>query len=453
MQSPSRVDLPPGTRRRRAVPHRRLVRLVGGLIVASALVPIFPSLGVLWVGALILITLLVVADFLLRPHRGAVSVTREVRPIQHVGRKSSYLVRVRNESSSPLLVRVREVLPGALEGDGLDERVELQVKGEASFEIPLVGVARGEHRLLPTGIRLSRPIGLLEYQELVCHDDRVLVLPGRPAVESDWILSRATLVENLGERRVRRRGMAREFESLRQYVVGDEVRHMDWKASARRLKPLVRLFEAERNAEVILALDCGRLMGGLVNGICKLDLAMTPVLDLAAVALRRRERLGFLAFDSEPRAFVPARPGLPQLREILTAMARLPAGVNPTSYLRAVRYLEARHRKRALIVFFTDFTDELSAQEMYRSLVALTRRHILIFVGVGDPHLEEIHERSGNDVRSVFEKAVAGDLLLERRRVMAQLARSGVFTLDGEPSQLSGPLISKYLEVRLRGAL
>lgn len=228
---------------------------------------------------------------------------------------------------------------------------------------------------------------------------------------------------------------------------------MDWKASARRLKPLVRLFEAERNAEVILALDCGRLMGGLVNGICKLDLAMTPVLDLAAVALRRRERLGFLAFDSEPRAFVPARPGLPQLREILTAMARLPAGVNPTSYLRAVRYLEARHRKRALIVFFTDFTDELSAQEMYRSLVALTRRHILIFVGVGDPHLEEIHERSGNDVRSVFEKAVAGDLLLERRRVMAQLARSGVFTLDGEPSQLSGPLISKYLEVRLRGAL
>ena len=456
MPSPSPADRVKNMRSRVAVPNRRFLRLVIGLVIVAALVPVVPALAVVWTAASILIVLLAASDFLFRPARGCISVRRELRPIQHVGRKSSYTLTVKNETSSKYLVRVREILPAALEGEGLDERFALQGQGEVIFEIELVGLERGDHRLLPTGVRVSRPLGLFEIHELLEHpesDDSVLVAPGRPAKEADWILSRAALVEELGERRVRRRGNAREFESLRPYVIGDEVRHIDWKASARRMKPQVRLYEAERNAEVILALDCGRLMGGLVNGIRKLDLAMTPVLDLASVALRRKERLGFLAFDSEPRAFVPPRSGLPQLQEILTAMARLPAGASPTSFLRAVRHLETRHRKRSLIIFFTDFTDELSAQEMYRSLAALTRRHAMIFVGVGDPHLEEVHERSGNDVRSIFEKAVAGDLLLERRRVMAQIARLGVFTVDDEPSRLSGPLITKYLEVRLRGAL
>jgi uncharacterized protein (DUF58 family) len=138
---------------------------------------------------------------------------------------------------------------------------------------------------------------------------------------------------------------------------------------------------------------------------------------------------------------------------MMSRLATLPAGNEPTSFLRAVRYLETRHRKRSLILVFTDFTDEISAQEMYASLAALTRRHVLIFVGVADPHLEEIFQYNGGDSRALFEKAVAGQLLLERRRTVARIERLGIFTVDAEPRRLSGPLIRRYLQVRFKGAL
>ena len=115
---------------------------------------------------------------------------------------------------------------------------------------------------------------------------------------------------------------------------------------------------------------------------------------------------------------MPPRSGLQQLNTILSTLAGLPTGEEPTSFLRAVRYLESRHRKRCLVIFLTDFTDELSAREMYSTLSALTKRHVMIFVGVSDPHLEEIFDSPNKSTASLFEKAVAGQLMLERRRTL-----------------------------------
>jgi uncharacterized protein (DUF58 family) len=284
-------------------------------------------------------------------------------------------------------------------------------------------------------------------------DDRVVVTPGRPARETEWLLTRVALLDQVGQRTIRRLGAAQEFESLREYVVGDELRHIDWKASARRFRPFVRQYQTERSAEVILALDCGRLMGSLISGVRKLDLTMTPVLDLAAVALRRQARVGLVGFDSEPRVFLPPRAGLDKLRAMTVALGKLPPCKAPTSFLRMVRYLDAHHRKRSLVLIFTDFTDELSAEEMIAGLASLIRKHVLIFVAVGDPHLEQLFEAKGRDPRALFEKSVAGKLLAERRRTLARIERMGVRTIAANPQTLLGALIRRYLEVQLRGVV
>ncbi len=467
MQSPSRVDVPadlrgdpPASRRdgRRAarripVPGGRLIAAAAAAAALGLIAPLVPILALPWGASIALVLLLATVDLLLRPRRGCVSAARVVRPLQHVGRRSSYSVRLRNETDGPLAVRLVEVLPSALEGEGIDERFVLAPSAEVERDVDFVGLERGTHALLPLGLRIAGPLGLLEFQERVPLEERVLVAPGRPAGESEWLLARSAALERLGEKQIRRRGSSYEFDSIRPYVTGDEIRRIDWKASARRQKPQVRLFRAERNAEIIVALDCGRLMGTVIEGVRKLDLAMTPVLDLAAVALRRKESVGFLAFDSRPRSFLPPRAGLAQLGAITAAMAGLPDGTEATSYLRAVRYLDSRHRKRSLIVVFTDFTDEVSAEEMIQSLASLTRRHVLIFVGVGDPHIDEIYRHSGGDLRSLFQKAVAGGLLQERRRSMRRIERLGIFTVDAEPKRLSGPLLRRFLEVRLRGVI
>ena len=434
------------TRWRLPVPSRRLLfwSCLTGLV--AALVPVAPPLA-------ILLLLWTIVDWLARPRQGAIGIRRKIELLYQVGREGKYQLILKNTTNRPLVVDFREALPPSLEGREIRERLLLRPQEEIVRQVSFVGLERGEHELPSPGVRVRHPLNLLEHQESIPLRDRISVSPGRPAAETDWILSRVALLEEAGEKKTRRKGMDREFESLREYVVGDEIRRMDWKATARRYRPQVRQYQTERNAEVILALDCGRLMGGLIHGVSKLDLAMTPLLDLAAVALKRGERVGFFAFDSQLRAFLPPRIGLGHLSAMISTLTRLPAALEPSSFLRAVRYVETRHRKRSLILVFTDFTDEISAQEIYASLAALTRRHVLIFVAVADPHLEEVFQYKGEDSRAIFEKAVAGQLLLERRRTMSRIERLGIFTVDAEPSRLSGPLIRRYLEVRLKGAL
>lgn len=438
---------------RLVVPGKSLLVCCLLLAGVAALVPLVPATVALWRVLLLTLGLLVVVNLLVRPRPGSFRIARRFESLNHIGRESTYRFSLRNVSDRYLTVEVAETLPPELDGDGLRFRILLAPGREVSRKVRFVGLRRGEHRMPPPHLRVSHPLGLVEYQEVADLDHRVRVVPGRPAGETEWILTRVALLEETEVRRSRKRGSAQDFESMREYVTGDEIRRIDWKASARRFRPMVRQYESERGAEVILALDCGRLMGNLVGGVSKLDLAMTPLLDLAAVALRRKERLGFLAFDSEARAFVPPRAGLKHVNLLLSALAGLPNGERPTSYLRAVRYLEARHRKRSLILVFTDFTDEITAQELEASLIALTGRHVVIFVGVSDTHLEALVAAPQQDTPTLFEKGVAAQLILERRRTIARMEQRGIFAVDADPMRLSGPLIRRYLDVRLRGAL
>lgn len=439
--------------RRLPVPTRRLIKVGGALFGLGLLTPLAPPLAIVWRAGLGLLGLLLALDLALRPRAGSVTGRRELSAHYHVARDGEYSLELRNGSDRALAVAIGETLPAALEGDGLQRELVLDAGEQLTLRVPFVGLERGAHPLPAPAVRLGHPWGLLAYQEELDLGDEVVVAPGRPPGETEWLLTRVALIEEQGRRTLRRPGSADEFESLREYVVGDELRRIDWKASARRVRPLVRQYQTERNAEVILALDCGRLMGSLIDGVSKLDLTMTPLLDLAAVALRRGERLGFLGFDSRPRAFLPPRAGLDKLRSLTHTLGTLPRGDEPTSFLRAIRYLEANHRKRTLVVIFTDFTDELSARDLYAGLAALTRRHVVVFVGVSDPHLDRLAWTEARDTRSLFERAVACDLVAERRRTLSRLERLGLFTVDAEPNRLSGPLIRRFLEVRLRGVV
>lgn len=451
MASPSRADRP----RRRPIPTRRGIATAAGIAVVAALAPLLPVLGAVWpiLAILLLLALVYEATAGVGSAAAKVALKRSVSELDHVGRQGRFRIDLTNESSRPLSVTVRATLPPYLEGRDVIWETRLAPGESQPREVDYVCLRRGRHQLPAVGVRIARPGGLLAFQGRSGERDFVTVGPGRPGGETAWLLARAGMLEQLTERRVRRLGSSWEFDSMREYVVGDELRRMDWKASARRHRPMVRVHRSERNADVILALDCGRLMGSLIDGASKLDLTMTPVLDLAAVALRRRDQVGLLLFDASPRAFVPPRAGSVQLRLMTEALSRVAPGTEPTSYLGAIQYLEAHHRKRSLIVIFTDFTDELSARDMIDGLVALARRHVLLFVAVGDPNIERIFRDDDPREAALFQKAVAGKLLLERRQTLALLEQRGVACVDAEPKRLTGRLLRRYLEVRLKGVM
>lgn len=407
-----------------------------------------------WKAYAAFLVLLCGLDFMLRPRKGTVRVERALDSEYRVGRRSSYDLKLENAGSTALEVSLRELLPSGFEP--AEHRHSLRIgPGETAVRtIHFVPKARGRFRIPAPTLRTRHPLSLLAYQELAASgedsDTEILVYPGRPSSETSVLIERARVLDEAGGRSVRRPGHDSDFESLRDYVVGDDIRFIDWKATARRAQPQVRQFQMERNAEVILALDCGRLMGNLVRGVTKLDLAITPVLDLATFAIQRGERVGLLAFDARVLAYAPPRGGIRQIGLITEALAGLDTSFDQTSFTRAVGHLQAHHKKRAMVVVFTDFTDEISSQDLRLVLTALSHRHALVFVAVGDPHLDDILEETPGVVSAAFQKGAAAELLLERRRVIHALDRAGVTAVDGDPFHLTGRLINRYLEARGR---
>jgi uncharacterized protein (DUF58 family) len=243
-----------------------------------------------------------------------------------------------------------------------------------------------------------------------------------------------------------------EFESLREYVPGDELRHLDWKAFARRGKPMVRSYQVERGQELILLVDCGRRMrvpGGAGERAAwtKLDWALDAALELAAVALAKGDRVGAAAFERELVAYVPPDRGARALARLSGALFPLQASEKDGELGHALRALAVRHRRRATVVVLSDVADPLSLDEQRSALRAASRRHRVIFAALDDPELRAAAESDADPAL----RAAALELIAERTRSLRALATSGARVLDALPAEAAAPMLAAWLDERRAG--
>ena len=239
---------------------------------------------------------------------------------------------------------------------------------------------------------------------------------------------------------------------MRDYVPGDEVRFVDWKAFARRGRPMVREYQEERGQELILALDVGRRMGATAETATgstwtKLDFAIDAALQLAAVALMRGDRVGIAAFDARLLAFVATSRGPLQLERLREAcFHRLPSGLD-SDLGGALRELGVRHPRRALLVVISDVADPLSVPRQRQALGSAARHHQVVFAGLDDLEVREATHTSGDAAL----RAAAFGLVEERERSLAQLRKSGARVLDTVPQEAAAPLLAAWLDARRSG--
>jgi uncharacterized protein (DUF58 family) len=259
---------------------------------------------------------------------------------------------------------------------------------------------------------------------------------------------------DLGVRVLRRRGGLMEFESLREYVHGDDLRVVDWKAFAKRGRPIVREFQEERGQELVLCIDCGRRMGvaagedgaARVRGWTKLDHALDAGLQIAAVALKRGDRVGCLAFDSRVRAWIPPGRGGRQLERLRESVFALEASELESDLGRALRELALLHRRRALVLILSEVADPLSVDEQRRALAAGSKMHKILFASLDDPSLRAAAE--GTLPVEAAVRAAALTLQDERRAGLRRLHGAGVRVLDTLPAEAAAPLLAAWLEAR-----
>jgi uncharacterized protein (DUF58 family) len=273
------------------------------------------------------------------------------------------------------------------------------------------------------------------------------------AVHKYDLLLRRNRLHELGLRNARFFGEGTEFHRLRDYLPDDEYRRINWKATARRAKPITMEYETERSQAVVALLDVGRMMASPVGEMAKLDYVVNAVLLFSYVAAARGDKIGLLAFANEVRHYLAPRQGRGQFYRLLELLYSVQAAPVEPDYGRAINYLAIRHKKRSLVVLFTDLSGGLGVESLVTHVSTLRRRHLPLVVTISDPAVYAVTQAQPVDSAAVYRRAIAEKLLDERRMVLDTLGRRGVLTLDVPAEKLTMAVINKYLELKARTAL
>ncbi|MEE2902628.1 MAG: DUF58 domain-containing protein [Myxococcota bacterium] len=250
----------------------------------------------------------------------------------------------------------------------------------------------------------------------------------------------------------RRRGVGQEFRRLRPLSPGDSIRRIDWRATARSQRHMVREYQPDERSEVLLCLDFGRLMGVRnSDDRTKLDEAIDAVARFALVAIASGDKVGILTFGDRVRDFVPPADGTMQFRLLLESIYDLKASQNESNFTATFSKISQANFKHSLIVFFTDFVDQRSADDLLRSLNLLVKKHRILFVSISDPASEDVIYEPVQSTEQLSLSLAALHLSLERDRLTHKISRLGIEALDLGPDELTSGAINAYLQLRHRG--
>ena len=268
---------------------------------------------------------------------------------------------------------------------------------------------------------------------------------------------RLTLQSTGSIRQHQRIGIGTEFAELREYGMGDDPRLIDWKATARRSQPLVRVLEPEREQTLMVLLDRGRLMTAQVKGLSRFDWGLNAALSLALAGLHRGDKVGIGVFDRTTHTWIPPTGGRPHLQRLIEKLTPIQPVLLESDYLGAVTQLATRQQRRALVVMITDIIDTTTSAELLAALTRLKARHLPFCVTLRDPQVDrQAHNfvlKEPPNVDDAYHRAVALDLLAQRQTAFAQLKQSGVLVLDAPADQISASLVDDYLRIKLKNRL
>ncbi|HEX5289247.1 MAG TPA: DUF58 domain-containing protein [Streptosporangiaceae bacterium] len=323
--------------------------------------------------------------------------------------------------------------------------------GQATLTTTLVPQRRGDRPAGRVTVRSLGPLGLAGRQASLTVPWSVRVLPP--------FLSRRHLPEKLaqlrqldGQHRSLVRGPGTEFDSLREYVAGDDVRSIDWRSSARRAEVMVRTWRPERDRRIIIVLDTGRTSAGRVAGLPRLDTSMDAALLLAALAVRAGDRVDLLAVDRQLRARVVGAGRGEVLAALTSAMAVLEAELTESDYGVMASAVLATARQRCLVVLLTDLSPAALTAGLLPRIGLLSARYRLLIGAVSDPRVAQLAAGRG-DAEAVYAAGAAARAQADRARISALLRRRGVEIVDAPPDRLPPALADAYLRLKAAGQL
>lgn len=419
-----------------------LLALIGAIVVGLAV----PSWGGI-AAVLGVILLLVLVDLALAGGVRGLTFTRSGATSTRLGEAAEVQLAITNPGNRPIRGVVRDAWPPSAGVENDRHRVAIPAGERRTITVTLRPTRRGERRASRVTVRSFGPLGLGARQGSHRVPWVVRVLP--PFHSRRHLPSRLARLQQLdGRQAALIRGAGTEFDSLREYVIGDDVRSIDWRATARTADVMVRTWRPERDRHVLLVLDTGRTSAGRVGDEPRLDAMMEAALLLATLASRAGDRVDLLAYDRQLRAKV--RGG--SLSSLVNAMAPLEPNLLETDARGLVGEVLSRARHRSLVVLLTGLDAAPLEEGLLPVLPSLTARHRLLVASVADPRITEMAQGRGSS-EAVYDAAAAERTLADRRHVTGLLTRNGVEVVDALPDELPPALADRYLAMKAGGRI
>ena len=420
----------------------------------------------LWDGLILLAAFL---DGLRLPAVSQLSATRAWSNAPALDGESEIELTIENHGRTIINCRLVDDLPAALIADPEVHRLTVFPRVPARLRYHVEPRERGDSETGWLYIRYRSPLGLAERWAKAKLIQSVRVYPALRATEEQQIFLARSRQIDLQLRQARQRGLGRDFESLREYREGDDLRDICWTATARRGSLITRQYQTERSQAVWIVLDCGRLMRSRVaapprsgpatpndrvaipvRAHSKLDHACSTAVALAQLALYSGDRVGLLAYGQGIQQRLLPRRGSDHLRQLIELLAQVRSEASEADHLRATTVLNRLQPRRSLILWVTDLAESAMRPEVIDGAVQLLRRHVLLFVAMAQPEVELIAGARPKNVEQMFRSAAAQEMAGRRELLLARLHEQGALTLDLNPEALTSSVLNQYLTVKER---
>lgn len=405
------------------------------------------------VAVFIIAIVVAVADWIMTPKSDKFAIERQFPGLLTLRTTGDLVWRITNNTAGSQWVSFSDELAPSLQASRRRFRVHIPANASVYTEASITPTRRGRFSIAEMAIRTTGPMGLAGRQgKRVLPFDLKVYPPFESRKQAEMLIERARVLE-VGLRSVRAHGGGTEFEQLREYTIDDDIRRMDWAATVRTGKPIVRTYRAEQNQNIVIMLDTGRVMAGQVGGVARLEHAMDAVMALSTVATRLGDRVGMIAFDNVIRAEVGARHGKSQVPRITEALYQLEPELVESNYRDAFTYTLSRFRRRSLVVLFTELSQHAMAEMLMPAMPIITRNHMLLIASVQDPDVATWARSIPQEAGKAFRKAAAVDALAGRSRTVSLLRSRGATVVDGVPGSLAADVADQYLSIKATGRL
>ena len=404
--------------------------------------------------ALLVFSLLVILDYFILFLGAGLNMRRILPDTFSNGDANKVEIVIKNRYPFKARLNVIDEVPEQFQTRNFLQRVVLGGGTEEKIIYHLRPVERGEYQFRAINAFVKSPIGFVVRRVCIDANQMVKTLPSYLSLRQFELLAHSNNLAEAGTKKIRKIGASLEFEQIKEYVTGDDIRSINWKATARKGGQLmINNYTDERSQQVYCIIDKGRVMKMPFEGMTLLDYAINATLILSKVALIKQDRAGLLTFAEDVGHFLPASRNASQMGNILEILYNQQTNFRESSYEKLYALIRTRITQRSLIILFTNFESLSGLQRQLPYIRSIARNHLVVVVFFENTELRQLTESPADNIESLYIKTIAEKFVYEKKLIVKELRQHGIFTILTAPQNLTVDTVNKYLELKARQAI